>query len=353
MNIIKFSDLMQHNMSIKQRIYSPFIVLASNIGFFEVYSKAISNLHPRVVVIVYHRVGPCKDPWSLDTISGPLFESQIKYLKTMYKIISFKDYLNSKSDENLIEKRYAIITFDDGYKDIYIHAYPILKRYNVPATLFLTTGHIETNKLFWWDQIGYAIWKTKLKSIKTAQNNSISLKYSYNKLQYISKIVEYVKQMEENDKNDYIEDLINQLDINIPKNIENMTLSWEEIIEMYNNGFDIGAHSVNHPILTKIPTKQAEYEIVQSKIDIEKHIRAKVDGFSYPNGTDQDYNQQIVDILIKNKFKYAVTVIQKVATLNSDNYHIERIMPGWDYSSFKLFTCGLYSDIKSKKYNDK
>jgi len=117
-----------------------------------------------IVIFVYHRVSPEKDTYFLPGIEPEEFEKQISYLKENFKIYSLKKLINGLKRGKINKKEHeniAVITFDDGYRDNYIYAYPILKKYHIPATFFLTTDYIGQGKLFWWDKLGYIIGNAK------------------------------------------------------------------------------------------------------------------------------------------------------------------------------------------------
>jgi len=150
----------------------------------------------------------------------------------------------------------------------------------------------------------------------------------------------------EDKKRDLIKKLENISEVNIPDDIsKEKTLSWDEVKEMNENKIDFGAHTVNHPILTKIPLEKAEYEILQSKKDIEKRLNKPITTFCYPNGLADDFNSDIIDLLKKNGFICAVTRIPTIITSKTNLYELGRIPPGWSYNSFKFYTSGMYSSF--------
>lgn len=98
--------------------------------------------YSRCVVLMYHRVN--NDETSSDiTVSVKNFEQQIKYLKENYKVISLDELI--EKNKHPFKRDTIAITFDDGFKDNYTHAYPLLKVYNVPATIFIITSLIGKN----------------------------------------------------------------------------------------------------------------------------------------------------------------------------------------------------------------
>lgn len=331
----------------KQRIANPIISAANRIGFLDAYSSLKGNLRSQVVILMYHRVEPQQDILSLSSVDTPDFEDQIRYLSKTHKILPLDELAQHIREKRPLPKRTAIITFDDGYKDVYIYAYPILKKYNVPATIFLTTGHIGTGNLFWWDKIGYLLWNTKLKRIELDDLGTIPLDQVDDRLQSISKISEHlIKKVTEEKKNKLIEKLVKESGVDIPPDLgKEIILSWHEVKEMNDNGIDFGAHTVTHPILTRVSSKQARAEITQSKREIERRLDQPVTTFSYPNGSVGDFDGEITNLLKESGFTCAVTTIPRLNTPKTDLYGLGRVTPGCDFGSFKFFVSGLYPDL--------
>ena len=330
----------------KPTIADAIISVTNRFGLIDTYSLVKNNLRSQAVIIMYHRVGTNKDIWSIDTTDTSDFEKQMKYLLKTHKIISLEKLARAIIEKRALPKRAAVITFDDGYKDNYTNAFPILKKYNIPATIFLTTGHIGTDNLFWWDKIGYILCNTKLKGLELEDFGHISSPSMNNISQSLDMIIEEFERIPENKKNDLIEKLVKISDVDIPKDIgRDVILSWEEVKEMNENGINFGAHTVTHPILTNLSLKQAKHEIVQSKKDIKKRLWKSVSTFSYPSGLADDFNAEIINLLKENGFICAVTRIPKTITSKTDLYELGRLPPGWNYDSFKFCISGLYSDI--------
>jgi peptidoglycan/xylan/chitin deacetylase (PgdA/CDA1 family) len=212
----------------------------------------------KLIVIYYHRVIKRKEVVS--KIAAKIctglneFEQQMKFLSRYFNPISEEGII--AAIENGKVPDYPVwVTFDDGYKDNHINAYPILKKYNVPATIFITTGYV--NK------------------------------------QYLP------------DK-----ELIT---LNSPKqdvDTENLFMDWDEIRQISRSGIDIGAHTISHRLLSSLPKEEVVKEIVESKNEIERRIEKKVFSFAYPHGKEEDYNLEVcLPILKKCGIKLAVSTM--------------------------------------------
>jgi peptidoglycan/xylan/chitin deacetylase (PgdA/CDA1 family) len=184
-------------------------------------------------ILAYHSINNAN---SSLRVSPKQFEEHMHYLYNKnYKVVPLKEALA----QGRVARKTIAITFDDGYKDNYTNAFPILKKYNFPATIFLVSDYVNTNKTFWWDE---------------------------------------------------------QVDKNASK-----LLNWPEIKEMQKNKIDFGSHTSSHPILTKCSFKQAEKEITKSKTELNKRL-GKVDFFCYPEGKFNQQIKKIVKQHYKSAF---------------------------------------------------
>jgi len=272
----------------------------------------------------------------------------MRYLSKTHKILPLNRIAEYLREGRHLNKKVAVVTFDDGYKDNYNNAFPILKKYEVPATVFLVTGHIGSENLFWYDKVRYLIWNTKLKKIKVNGFGDFLLESKSDKLNSSFMIVEKLKKIPNEKKNHLIEKLVNVFDVDIPRGLgKDVILSWDEVKEMSESGIDFGAHTVTHPILTRIPLDQAKFEISQSKKDIEKRLNKPVDTFCYPNGTSSDFNKNIIDLLKAIGFTCAVTTNPATRPSKMNLYKLGRLPNAWNHESFKFLVSGCYSDASN------
>jgi len=263
-------------------------------GFLNLYSSLRTRINPLCWVLMYHHISDQLVGQMLSNVSPRLFEKQIKYLLSRnFKVISLTQLVESLKGNSTLPPKSVVITFDDGYKNNYIYAYPILRKYNLPATIFLTTGFLNG-------------------SVKPT-----SFSGTYKKI-----FSEYPQ--------------------------EGVPLSWEEIREMSENGIDFGAHTVSHPRLTKIPLKKAREEIEESKREIEEKLGKQVKCFAYPYG---DYNEKIIELVKEAGFSCAAAGHPSPISKRTNTYKLGRIDPAIasDFHYFKALLSGFVSDLKRMK----
>ncbi|MGV8162097.1 MAG: polysaccharide deacetylase family protein [Candidatus Nanoarchaeia archaeon] len=289
----------------------------------------------KVLILAYHRVLDLNSSFlfdsSLVSASRLNFESQMKFLSKNYNVISLEEFVKIHNLKKPFPKNTVVITFDDGYEDFYKFAYPVLKKYDLPATVYLTTGAVDEGKVFWWDNVAYIINKTKINNVTLDGFGTFDFK---NKTRAIKKINERLKNISDAKKLRVIKEL--GLKLNVKPLRKCKHLDWKQIRIMQKNNISFGAHTVNHPILTNISLKDAEKEIILSKELIEKELKTKINFFAYPNGHKADFNENIIKILKRNGFVCATTYIPGWCDSNSDLFELNRVFVRYEDDN-KLF----------------
>jgi peptidoglycan/xylan/chitin deacetylase (PgdA/CDA1 family) len=301
-----------------------------------------------VCIPAYHRVGSDYEfPSDVPLMVPQDFEKQIRYLSRRYQVISLSELGKTLNKGASIPANAAVITFDDGYKDNYLNAYPILREYHVPATFFLATGHIDDGTPFWWDRVSYALHNTALENLELDQLGTYHFKTTAERWLAARTIRGRLKDLLDGEKNLAIEELVRKLGADMPRSLsKELLLSWDEIREMSRNGIAFGAHTVNHPTLIGMPLEQARREIVDSQRRIEEVLDRPVDTFAYPDGRLSNINDGIKAILRDNGFVCAVYgTPDALVSPGTDPYEVGRISPRLDFSTFQLSVSGLYPDL--------
>ncbi len=339
------TEIKTTNMSTKQKLVNPLINLTSRFGFFDAYSIMRKYFGSQILILTYHRIGPDNNAWLLPPTNTSDFENQMRYLTKTHRIMSLNELAKALLEGKSLDGKIAVVTFDDGYKDSYKYAFPVLKKYNIPATIFLITGHVDEGNLFWFDKIRYTLCNTEIKKFELENFGEFVLDSIDNKLKSMFTIVEKLKKIPNEKKDNVLKKLADICNVNIPSDLGNeFILSWDEVKEMSEYGIVFGAHTVTHPILTRVSLDEARYEITQSKKDIEKQLGKKIDTFCYPNGTVEDFNNDIIEIVKNNGFSCAVTTVPLINASKKNLFKLGRMFDSWSFDSFKFISSGLYSD---------
>jgi len=327
------------------RLISSSTFIANRLRLLDFYEKMRENsIKSKATILMYHHFWDSdRYPWRLEQTSKKDFENQIKYLSQQYNVVPLNEIIKCIQNKKPFPQRAVAITFDDGNKDNYLNAYPILKKYDLSATIFLPSGLLNTKEMYWWDKVGYIIYKTTLESVEIEDISHFNIQTNKQRFQIFHDIILKFNDLTEKERKQSVENLSDKLDANIPPDLgKDHILSWNEVREMNNNNIDFGSHTVTHPFLTKVSLKEARRQIIESKKNLEEELGQNVTSFSYPYGA---HNNSLKKILKENGFSCAVTVVPRLISLKSDPYELGRIPPGWNFDTFKFYL-RTYPDLK-------
>lgn len=285
---------------------------------------------------MYHGVDNRQMDFILDdpymVVSTKKFEEQIKYLSKSYNIISMQEMAAYIKKKIPFPPNSVVISFDDGLKNNFINAFPILRKYNAKATIFIITGYIDTFKINWSNKFYYFMNKIGLGELVeeferkfSVYSNLIDKDSSYKEImENINYIFKY--KVDSSARENFMNNLYHKFDMKINKEeIKKLFLSWEEVKKMADAGISFGSHTSTHPVLSVLDYKEAEEEIAVSKKDIEAKLNKNIDLFAYPYGNDCSFNVDTKKILARYNFICAVSTIEGFNNLNSDLYELKRI----------------------------
>jgi peptidoglycan/xylan/chitin deacetylase (PgdA/CDA1 family) len=299
----------------------------------------LRSLVPRksVAIFMYHSLQPDDFISKLSNYSTTPeeFDKNIKFLKR-YNVVRMTDISGSETSNKKLKYNAVSITFDDGYADNYSKAYPILKKYNIPAIIYLTTDYINTDNYLPLNALYDAVIRTDknilylpFELVSGNKDNELDISNECNKINSILILRKKLKTL----KTEILEKCISELSVQLLMNIELSDddrfkmLSWTEINEM-KDLIDFGSHTKSHCIVSQVGDERLSFELKNSKDLIEEHIKSKVKHFAYPNGRKEDYSKSVITLLKGYGYKSAVTTIYGINSNLVNNYELERITFG-------------------------
>lgn len=295
--------------------------------FFLKNLLSLGGFNTRLSILIYHRVLAQPDPLTPDEDDAESFDKQMSWLTSCFNIIPLHEAVQ-KLRQNKLPPCTACITFDDGYADNATNALPILQKYGISATFFVSTGFLNGGRM-WNDTIIEMVRKIPgtvldLSKIGLGQfdisNTSLRRKT-------INNLLNKIKYLPLESRELKIEEICTYSSVKLPNDL---MMTSEQIKMLYDSGMEIGGHTVSHPILACIKNVKAREEIANGKEMLESIIRSPVRAFAYPNGKPgQDYLSEHVIMVKDLGFKAAVSTSQGVAKHSSDMYQLPRISP-WD-----------------------
>lgn len=313
------------------KITNTFLNLFLKIGVFDL----IRNLNKNsLTVLNYHRID---DPFRTDfntfksnVSATPFqFEKQMEYLSSKYNIVSGKEISEWVNNGRILPPHAAVITFDDGYNDNLINAYPVLKAFDLPATIFLTTDFIDSSQPFYWDVVAYAFEKSPKDNANFPLLGNRHWTDMESRKEIMDDWIAQVKLLPESDKKKNVDQLPNILHVSIPDDLSaGLALTWSGIRHLNKNGIEMGSHTASHPILTRISLDEVKAELEKSKYRIETEIKSPVTSFAYPNGQHNDFNEDIVKLVRRTGYHIAFTLLQgptRYTSVRKNPHTIRRI----------------------------
>ncbi|MFH1771746.1 MAG: polysaccharide deacetylase family protein [Candidatus Omnitrophota bacterium] len=304
-------------------------------GLTHIALKAVTKREKRhpVIIIMYHRIveGIDKEINNNHAICHPLdsFKKELKLLKHFFKPASLTealDYIKEKAP--MPDKPLVVLTFDDGFKDNYTLAYPVLRGHGIPAVIFLTAGIIGTENLPWVDEMGQRILNTEKKSISintVLNKQALDINSLREKRKAFNSITEKLKAVKNSDRELILKDLFSQLGARMNGHLQ--MLNWEQVKEMAGNNISFGAHTCTHPILSKMDREEAETEIIKSKRIIEDELGLKVEHFAFPNGRLCDFTSRLKEFCKSAGFKSVSTALYGINRQGNCVYSLKRMSP--------------------------
>jgi peptidoglycan/xylan/chitin deacetylase (PgdA/CDA1 family) len=276
------------------------------------------------------------------------FEKQLEYLCSHYEIIDLEILANYLHTGKTLPSKAVIITFDDGFKDNYLYAYPLLRKYGCPATIFLTVDAIGTKRVPLYSQI---IWlfsylSSNFNKIEIPAVGILHLGSLTGKAMAITKVNKKLRELSPKQREIFLKELLKYTNFEFPESVldSEVYLSWADIREMKNDKITFGSHSLTHPFLPLLSLNEARWEINYSKKRIEEEIGQRVVTFSYPFG---GYNTRIMEIVRNSGYLCAVTNIPTVVTLKANPYKLGRFGVAENFDKFKVGFSGIIQDFKT------
>lgn len=279
---------------------------------------------PCLNIFIFHRVLTEHDPILPDEPTVEQFDAIIHWIKQDFDVFTLGDALR-KLKTSPCHRPLAALTFDDGYADNYLNAMPILQRHGVKGTFFIATGYLDGGCM-WNDKIIESVRNAKaqldLRSLGLDSYEITSETQRVNTLNELLKTAKYLPHEKRDQLADAIADATQTI---IPTNL---MMTTEQLLEMESAGMEIGAHTQNHPILSKTNSKYARLDIKLGKIDLEKKLKFPIELFAYPNGKLHiDYTDEHAKIVLDLGFKGSVSTNHGSTNKNTNIFHLPRFTP--------------------------
>ena len=317
---------------------SRFIRTAGNLGLYEV-ARLLTSGHPKI--LMYHRFS---EHGGHEATGRESFRQQMEYVSRHYNPMTLEalcGYLESgkKPPRNTI-----VVTVDDGYRDFYDIAWPVLQEYSVPATLFATTGFISGDLWLWPDKISWLLDNAphatpafQWKSLTIEENELCS-----DAQKIWKRLIDFLLTVPDPEKHEIIASLAASWHLEFPEAAPNgyEACSWDELREMQQAGIEIGGHTVTHPTLGQVDPRQAEREIKDCRRHIEFELGRPPCSFCYPNGMPDDFSSHLMKQVEEGGFRCAVAAFSDSEGMKH-RFALRRHSSGNNWFQFRKSVSGV------------
>jgi peptidoglycan/xylan/chitin deacetylase (PgdA/CDA1 family) len=277
-----------------------------------------------LIILNYHRA------------KGGDLRRHLLYLHRHYRIMHLEEALEELYDARIERKRkqdrrtMLTLTFDDGYHDNYTHAFKLARELQIPITIFLIPGYIDSGKPFWWLEGNRLASLTHVEKVKI-EEYIYQLEKSGEREKLAQAIDDHLRHAQSvAEREEFLSHLYKALIISIDTKVDDEArpLTWAEVYEMEQSGWvSFGAHTMHHPILTNLKdAEEVKREVGECRRVLEQHLNHSIRSFAYPIGKLEHIGEEGVQAVREAGYSWAVTTVNGVSTSQSNPYLLERLL---------------------------
>jgi peptidoglycan/xylan/chitin deacetylase (PgdA/CDA1 family) len=255
------------------------------------------------------------------------FRSHLDFLSRHFHPVSMADVAAHHNGERKLPEGSALITFDDGYRNNLTHAAPLLRAAGIPCVFFVSTGYVGTKKVLWTDEVvGRIVAWTRPTLPLPGEKTEQELPHDpAARRQLAIHLKERCKGLDWHIVQSWLKKL-RSLSSEVPANSElHDFMTWDEVRVLRAQGFEIGSHTVSHPILTRIPPGELDRELTESKQTIEREVATPCKAIAYPNGGSADVSETVFSAGRRAGYRLGFTVSERHSPPGEDAMSISRI----------------------------
>lgn len=283
-------------------------------------------------ILYYHRV--CDAIPTVDlglSVTTSNFDAQMLYLASAYDVRPLEELLDRWASGTMTAREVAV-TFDDGYRDNYDRAFPILQRYRIPATIFLTTALMGSSRRLWWDRVAVALeaarargncWSRGAGGLHAPLVEAVDAFVATGSKRSVLATMDALKTLGREERVAAVE--VFERAVGVPPEsfaASRLFMTWDEAREMSRAGIDMGSHTETHPVLPELAPGDAARELTGSRARIEQEIGRPAAVLAYPDGC---FDESIATAAAAAGYRYAVQTRRNLGVEPGHRYAIPRV----------------------------
>lgn len=281
----------------------------------------------KLSILIYHQVLEEKDPMRPSEPDIETFRWHMQLLRDYFNPMQLREAVKHLQRGDLPANT-VCVTFDDGYLNNLKIAQPILQNYGIPATVYVATAFSNGSNM-WNDRVVDLIGDRSRSnfSLKAVDMGHAGVSDWESRRSLAGSLLATLKYQDFRDRSQLVDALYRE---NKASEAPRKMMTLDEIAALAKKGVDIGAHTVDHPILTSLEVHEQRQQILDSKKQLEQLLKQSLSGFAYPNGLpDRDYDSSTIEIVKAAGFEYAVSTNWGISTKSTGTYDLNRFTP-WD-----------------------
>jgi peptidoglycan/xylan/chitin deacetylase (PgdA/CDA1 family) len=244
-----------------------------------------------------------------------VFEQHMRHIARRYRPVSADEVARAYRGVEKLPRRAVLVTFDDGYRDFGETAWPILRRYRIPAVLFVATGFPDRpDAEFWWDRIYRAFARCSRTRLTVPPLGSLALDSAERRVRAARRVQDYLKAIPHARAMALVERLCDEL--GAPP--VNSALGWRELAALARDGVTLGGHTRTHPVLTRLPIEAARADIRAGREDLQREIGDAPSIFAYPFGA---HDGALAEVVREEGFALALSCRRGFSRIPLDDPH--------------------------------
>ena len=274
------------------------------------------------------------------------FEKHLRTFKGHYHVMPLTEIVRALAEGRPLPPNAAAITFDDGYANNFARAAPLLAKYELPATFFVTTGFIDGTHFPWWFALRAKVFSVQCSVFSLPDGTQRPLKTLQDRLEVAVQWERRLKELPANERNDFIRKLCPEHTTRDTRHAPFMT--WDQIRALAAQGHEIGAHTVSHVSLGHESFETLEREVADSMARIDEELGYCSPVYSYPYGERGHFKEDLAEVLRRNGCVGGVTTLDGLNAPKAEPFFLKRLNVTGNHgrNEFRALACGLSTFFK-------